>query len=294
MLQAGCLVPSVDQSARFRIQVGEGASNVTKFSSGADYVAATDDAVYEGVVAWGRYERTISFAKDAMVALKNGNPAALTDFGNMLTIAMEDVARKINQDLYDGTGSNSVIGLDTAIAASGTAYAGLQDTQGWEGNLVTSTGAFALDDLRTLQASVATAKGRRIGRGDIWVCDPDTYNTWDVAQAEEEGRRQVLLVGDARANEGGLEGLVRDGAAVIEDPDCPALKAFGLSLRDVQLRYLSPDASLVDGKGNAPFFWVERAFTGQGHFNAWNVSAYVQLIVPRRSAHGKYTFASLS
>lgn len=295
LLQAGVLRPNVDKSNRFRVNIGGGAAST--FSTGGDFAAATDDTLLEGSVDWGRYERTVSIAHDAYVALTRGNPAALQDFGEQILTAMQDVAKKVNYDILNATGTtNTIVGLPTAIAASGTSYAGLVNKPNWYGNVVTSgtsesPGAgFALSGLRSLQANIAIAKGRRIGRGDFWIASPDDYNTWDIAQANEEGRRQVLLLGDARMNEGGLEGLSRDGAVVVEDSDCPAGSIYAVSSPHIQLRYLSPAPELEDAKGVAPFFWVHRAFTGNGHFVAFNVAAYVQLILNRRNAHGKYIF----
>ena len=147
-------------------------------SEGAAIVDFGSDGQKSASLGFGAYESPFHVTDLALTqAAHSRNPAgnAALWARNMLG-AGEKLAKKIETDIFSGSGSNSIIGLDSAIDDSNT-YAGLdrstetyfRSTVKGSGSLTALTKAQVRDDL----ADIKIASGMR---PNLAFCNPKVFN----------------------------------------------------------------------------------------------------------------------
>ena len=143
-------------------------------SEGASFDGAASDAQAQATLGWGLYDTSFVVTDEAMArAAAGGNPMGNVKlFAKNMLDAAEQLGKKIEGDLFTGTGSNSIIGLADAIDDSNT-YAGINRASAtyWRstvkapGTLTTLSKAQIEGDL----AEISVAGGMR---PNLAVCSP--------------------------------------------------------------------------------------------------------------------------
>jgi hypothetical protein len=282
------------------------------YTEGAD-VGASDmatDIKDPATLAWGFYRSSfgVSGLAKAVAMSSNTSPEELQALiGDDLVGSASKLASVINTKLYVGSGTGHVIGLDSAIAATGT-YAGVNKATRteWAGNVLSNSGtkrALTKALLDELEQKIYDASGEM----------PDLYiTTSKIARKYEALFDQVqrtVIVNDLSsagpAGRGpdwdvanGETGFNYKGHPLLRDKDCKAEHFFMLNSNYVQVQavpqVLADDTGvraeiipLRDEKGNLvglPVHYQKLAKTGDS--DRFSLVVYVQLRVKRVNANG--------
>lgn len=215
-----------------------------------------DDEVKSAILSWGDYSEAFAVTGKALAAAASaGNPAELASlFLEKLERRVRAMTKKINQDLYTGTGAASTIqGLDDtngALNSTGT-YATIDravDTQ-WAGNELRNGGvprplSFTL--MRDAKKEAYIDSGEFV---DLIVTDPHQFERYGALC--DNNRRYIDNIRTAAGMiklDGGWRALEFDGIPVVCDVDCPAGTMYFLNTNYLSLRQL-PDASTSANRG---------------------------------------------
>jgi hypothetical protein len=222
------------------------------YTEGAD-VGAGDlqqDINEDAILSWGQYRSNfgVSGLATAASGTSQGNATELLDM--IASDALDSaavLASEMNADLYNGSGANSIIGLDSALATTGT-YAGIAKATypEWEGNVDTNSGtprALTKGLLDALEAAVFTASGMR---SSIIVTTPLVAVKYEnlldaVTRQILEGGELAPIVrnmGAPIADMNGFTGLHYKGIPVFRDKDCPAGTLHMLNLDTIEFQTL--------------------------------------------------------
>jgi hypothetical protein len=118
--------------------------------SGSQTLDTTDnDAITAAVFQWKQYYASISITgRDEMI---NSGTERIIDFvKSKMKIAEKSLKDTLGTDCYSGSSATSLVGLDSAIVASGT-YAGISATNNswWQGQVDSSTTTLSIAAMRT-------------------------------------------------------------------------------------------------------------------------------------------------
>jgi hypothetical protein len=121
---------------------------------GADVLSTTDnDVISAAVFQWKQYYASISITgRDEMI---NSGTERVIDFvKSKMKIAEKSLKDALGTDAYSGSSSTSLIGVNSAIATSGT-YAGISQTNNswWRGQVDSATTTLTIPAMRTLFTS---------------------------------------------------------------------------------------------------------------------------------------------
>lgn len=149
-----------DGGKQVRVPLMYGTNSTVKTFSGTDtldltYQEGIDAAQYD----WGFYDVSVVFTLTD--SLQNKGKEQVVDLlKGKIKQAELSLAEKINTDLISGTDSKGIIGLDTAIAASGT-YGGINGTTytWWRSNVDADTVTQAFADLRVCKNTANNGNG---------------------------------------------------------------------------------------------------------------------------------------
>jgi len=211
-----------------------------------DRVAAT--------LEYGTYNESFAVTGKALAgALATGNPADLKNlFAEELSDAIERLTKKLQLDLYTGTGtSEAMLGLYAtagALRATGT-YAGIDRavrtqwaaTEMLNGSVVR---ALTLDLMREMRRRIYIASGKK---PDLIVTGPIVHEKYGKLMGQQRRYvQEVLMRGQRIVLDGGYQLLEFDGIPVLEDVDAPADKMAFLNTRYLRVLQLPDSPSAVN------------------------------------------------
>lgn len=286
------------------------------YADGADASAFDSDLSVPATVDWGRFRSSFSLGGMAIAAAQTSqSPAELT---NLIEAKLEGSASKLlstmNAALFAGTGSNSFVGIATAVDSSGS-YANIDPgtyTQ-WvsselgNGGTVRELSKSLIDDL---DRQVYTACGM----------GPNCYVTTPIIAQRFKGlfdpsmrfsgapgdvaalSALAAIVGDASiippAMAQNFVGFY-EGKPVFRDKDCTAGAFYGINTEYLKIRVLPQptvstasmlmDKNLQGNMGDRLSGVIARveALGKTGDAEKFSVKVYAQLEVTKRNAHGK-------
>lgn len=212
------------------------------------------DKVIPAVLSEGAYRSPFGLtARGIAGARTSGNPAALADLvGHEIMNAGRALSAKINLDLFGGSGSDSIIGLATAVDSTGiyatvdpavdTLWVSQEDANGGVPRPLT------LDLMRSHHASLITNCGES---PDLIVTTPALYNSYGATMGSQRRYvEQINVSGGTIKLDGGIKALEFDGIPVIADKDCTSGVMYFLNSNYVRGRFLP--SSPMTGDGGLP------------------------------------------
>lgn len=288
----------------------DGQTGASTFTEGAD-VASGDlqnDTEDDAILSWGLYRRNFGISGLALAAASSSPENATAYLDMIVKKGLDSSSRLIsdmNTDLYTGTGAGSIIGLQSALATSGT-YATIAKTEAeWQGNVDTNSGtprALTKSLLDKLERDIYVACGRS---PNVIVTSPAVANKYEALldaitrQILEQGELAPAIrnIGAPVINENGFTGLHYKGIPVYRDKDCPAEHLFMLNTETVEL------ASLVQARQNTSVSFLERMLTDErerpsgvnarmealaktGDSDRYTIKLYPQMAVKRPNCSG--------
>lgn len=285
-------------------------ATAASFAEGSDIGGGeySNDPVTLAKLDWGQYRSAFSLTNlEINAAAANiGNAAALEDmFAERLVGAITKIIAKVDQDCFSGTGTDgsgnpTIIGLDTALALTGS-YAGLSKAtySEWAGNVRANSGvarALTLKGMAQLEQDIFTASS----------LDPNFMLTTAAShtayeQLFEPTRRTVDNGGaPIQAYNGGAPRLNWRGNPVGRDRFATAGKLYMLNLDEIEMRVL-PWANVPDGVSVRQLMGMSQTgdrsgpvalpihvypIARTGSAVKFCAEIYLQLKVTRTNAHG--------
>ncbi len=255
------------------------------------------DKLVNGNLAHAQYWAPFSLTEAAAAGAQNtGNPAGATNLlRRYLENSLTKLADGINGKLFNGTGANEIIGMETGIDSTGV-YASID--QG-----VDAFWASTEDGNGAVNRPLTTALMRKMKRNliiqsgeapDIWITTPalaDKYG--ELAGSRRSSLDLVQTSGRSiKVIDVGWTALEFDGAPVVADRQCTANHMYALNSRYIIGRWL-PFLQLGD-EGNQPgttlFGQLPVKFIQEGRQGdriKILPKAWPQLEITKRNAHGK-------
>jgi hypothetical protein len=220
---------------------------------------AASDVNVPAVLPFGWYRSTFQLSNLEIKAAK-GSVANASALGRIVWERLDGSLGKIasvgNTDLFTGTGTDgggnpNIIGLQAALAATGS-YAGLSKAtySEWAGNVLANGGTsrpLTQDLLYNLDQLIFSASGTE---AKAIVCSPGVYRKY-AGLFEAIKRVMVGPNGEAPKYEGGERELSWKGMPVIRDRNCPSGYLYMLNTDDIRIRPLTEPAN-EDGIGMGP------------------------------------------
>ena len=211
---------------------------------------AASDVDVPAVLPYGYYRSTFQLTNLEIKAAK-GSVAGATALGKLVWERLDGSLTKIasvgNADLFTGTGTDgsgnpNLIGLQTALAATGS-YGGLSKATypEWAGNVLANGGTprpLTQDLIYNLDQLIFTASGSESNR--IIVTSAGVYRKY-AGLFEALKRVVVGPDGAAPKYEGGARELSWDGSPVIRDRNNPTGYMFMLTTDDIKIRPLTEE-----------------------------------------------------
>lgn len=297
--------PACDWDVRFS---GATAGTYTEGAAISDADLDADDRV-KATLAWGLYRSAFGISTLARAVGAN-SPSSPDEFAELImSDAMGSAAKlasTINADIFSG--STGVIGLDSALAASGT-YAGLsKSTYGeWAGNVLANGGtdrALTKSLIDELEEDIYTACGMR---PDLIITTPAIARKYGslfdskvqimTPAVGELSARGAGGNGGPRYNyEAGETGLTYDGTSVLRDKDATSGNFYMLNSQFVEVKFVpvGMDQMGVDAANAARELGLSESdllahFTvlgRDGGRDRFQLELFPQLKVKRVNCHG--------
>lgn len=232
---------------------------VARFGSGVGRVVA-DGAVVDrtndpqkddkvpATLNYGTYTEVFGVSGRALSgALATGNPMALKNlFAEEITEAAERFAKKIEIDLFTGTGANDgIIGMNATAGSlrSTGVYANIDRsvrTQ-WAATEMLNGGvgrALTLSLMREMRRRIYNASGLK---PDVIITTPELHQKYgELISVQRRYVQEVTLRGQTIKLDGGYQMLEFDGIPIIEAVDCPTGVMNFVNSRYVQIM-VQPD-----------------------------------------------------
>lgn len=289
----------------------DGQTGASTFTEGADVTSGDlqNDDEEDAILSWGLYRRNFGISGLALAAASSSPNNAVEYLDMVVKKGLDSSSRLLsdmNGDLYDGTGSGSIIGLQSALATSGS-YATIDkavDTE-WQGNVNTNSStprALTKSLLDSLERQIYIASGMT---PSVIVTTPAIANKYEALldaitrQILEQGELSPVIrgMGATVINDNGFTGLHYKGIPIYRDKDCPAEHLFMLNLETIEL------VSLVQAQQNTSVSFVQRmledekmrpsginarleALAKTGDADKYTVKLYPQQCVKRPNASG--------
>lgn len=260
-------------------------------SEGSTFSDFGSDAQKTATLGWGLYEGGFDVTDEALSrARAAGNPKAVANLWALNMLAgVETLASKINNDVYTGTGSNSIIGLDTALDDDNT-YAGVdRGTVTSFGSYVGGSGALQTLTTKQVRDDLANIKNKCDRRPNLAICNPLVFNV--VAELFKAERQFVTVSGGgpqtAFFGESKVATVMVDGCTFVEDSDGYAAsnsgKIYYLNTSTVGFEYI-PYTTMMgfasqDVQTPLPFGVELLALPKTGHASKAILRCQVQLVV---------------
>jgi hypothetical protein len=232
-------------------EMGDGLPGSSTISDGADVSTYNNDTIVPATLNWGVYSEAFQVTGLALSAARaTGNPAELAAlFAEKIDRAVTRLAKNIGKDIYNGTGSNSIIGLtgtNSGLEATGT-YASINRStySDWAGNKLANGGtprALTLTLMRDMRKTIYNACGEM---PDLIVGDASQHEAYgNLLSTNRRYMQEVYLRGQKIILDGGYRALDFDGIPVMADVNAPSGQLLFINSRYVKIRQL---ADTVDG-----------------------------------------------
>lgn len=282
------------------------------FTEGAD-VAVGDlahDIDVPATLAWGEYRSNYGFSSLAQAVARSSNTSPMelwSRFSHDLKGSASKLGSVLNAALYNGTGANAIIGLQTGLATSGT-FANISKATytEWQGNVNTNSGtprALTKALMDTLEGEIYDACGER---PDIIVTTTNVANKYEGLF---DAQKQVIVMNDLSVGnvqdtggpryrvEDGETGLQHKGVGVLRDKDCPAEHLFMLNSDYLRVRFLpavadvetssaSAEVDITDGEVSTQLMAKLSALGKKGASDQFTLECFPQLEYLKVNAHG--------
>lgn len=289
------------------------------FAEGSDVAAGEFlvDPLVPAVVPWGMYRSAFQLSNLEINAASR-SIANAAQLGNIVALRVESAVAKMlskmSGDFFTGTGTDgsgnpNIIGLQAALAATGTYASIAKGTYAeWAGNVLANGGiarTLTFDLLANLEQNIFTASGQE---PDVLVTSPGVARKYEGLF---ETTRHTISTGASSvpayqgSTSGGVTGprtnLFWRGKPVIRDRDCPTGQLFMLKWSEVEMKYLpfqplSPDGVSAqvtnmpshDGTNAVPSGIMATVYplARTGSAVKFVAEIYVQNKVARPNAHG--------
>lgn len=237
------------QNVSWDTEFSTSGATAATFTEGADVTTYSQDPVTKALLNWGMYQSSFQLSNlEINAAAANiGNASALGDMiGERFLGAITSITDKMEQDCFTGTASPSLVGLTTAIAASGS-YAGVAvgTYSEWAGNVQANGGtpqALTLAQLATAEGLAFVASGME---PDFLMTTPLIYSKYEslfnaTVRTVTDGSKPIPQF------QGSSGRLFWRGKPIIRNRRCPAGKIFMMNSSAVELVVL-PWANVPDG-----------------------------------------------
>lgn len=306
------MVPATGQGGGKQIgwDVEFSGASAASFAEGSDVGAGeyNTDPIQPAVLSFGQYRSAFQLSNLEIKAAQ-ANIANAAELGRIFAERLDGSVSKIasvaNADIWTGTGSDgssnpNIIGIPTALAASG-AYAGLSKSTftEWAGNILANGGvarALTQDLLYNLDQLIFTASGKT---PKIIIASPGVYRKY-AGLFEAIKRVMVGANGEVPSFSGGERELSWKGMPVIRDRNMPSGTLAMLDTEEIQLRPLTglvdadgimaQNRALVSSNGdtsaNLPLVCDVYPLARTGSAVKFMAETYLQLQVMRVNAHG--------
>lgn len=308
-----------------------GRTDAAGYDEGADMVDGDFDAEarVDAILSWAQYRKGAKLTGLAQAAAASNHQSGSLNAENTADLfddevgdAGERLSNGLGRDLFSGDGSsgNPMIGLETAIAGSGT-YATIDPGSFPEWVSTEDTHSLAGLSFAVIRTKLITAIYKASGRKpDLMLTDPDTFDA--IGELFGDNRRWMtevklsdgtMMGSRAIALEGGFDVLEFDGIPVARDRNCTANTIYGLNSKFIHIKQLPAYKSPMTEER---FLNILEALTGErlpdgslGEFMAAPgslrpyvemlaklgdsdramIKVYCQLCIKRRNVHGKLT-----
>lgn len=298
------VVPGRGKNVTWDVE-GTGA-NGENYAEGADVSNYGSDAVGTPVLSWGLYRSNFGvsdLARDA--AGSSMSPADLAQLlGRQYLNSVRKLAATLNEELFDGAGTGTLIeGLDDALQSANT-YAGIDRSAGagayFRAN-VFDPGVSTAPTLRAIRKDLSDIYDACGERPDLAFCTSavwqkiaslfDNVKQYPIPTAIQTARGEVSF--DASVSR-----IMVDGCTFIADKDATSSAIYYLNSNYVRVEYLpSVQADLLpevtrdvvadDGYGEIPLGMKLKALSVAGASQKYTLQATLQLVVAKPSACGK-------
>jgi hypothetical protein len=200
----------------------------------------TSDEKTNAVLSWGLYRSQFALSEHAIeVAMTSaGSAAALMDLvEESMSEHLGAIASKLNRDLFTGSGSNSLIGLESAID-DGNTYAGINRASEslWRATVLANGGVNRALTVALMDQADGYIYSKYGQSADLIVCGVNVFNKFKAL-----GEAEKRVVNDANYTAGFKDdGVFYKGTPVIRDKDCPANKMFFLNTGVMEVVFVPP------------------------------------------------------
>lgn len=222
------------------------------FADGADVLTYDVDTPVSATLSWGLYRSSFSISGLAQAAAASSQGSA-DELMDLVNTSAENAAMKlvstVNADLFSG--SSGIVGLATALAATGTYATIAKGTYAeWAGNVRANGGtgrALTKDLVDLLETDVYSACGLR---PTMIVASPGVcrkyeglfdsinrviiQNTSDISPQSGAGRMSGSILADAD----GFTGFHYKGIPVYRDRNCQTGTMYMLNTNFLELQFL--------------------------------------------------------
>jgi hypothetical protein len=283
------------------------------FTEGAAVNSTTDlaqDINVPATLAWGLYRSNFGMSglARAVAAASRQSPRDLLDrVADDLDGSASKLGSVINAALYTGSGAGNIIGLQTALATTGS-YAGIAKATyaEWAGNVETNGSARALTKplMDAIERKCYVASGEQ---PNLWICSPGVAQKYEGLF--DANTRNVVIINDlanqSKPSGGGLvktetgaTGLFYKGHEIFRDKDCPTGHLFALNTDHLQVVFVpavldnstgsvSTSESLADERGMPVGLMAHfQRLAKEGDSDRYSLVIYPQLKLTKVNAHG--------
>lgn len=250
------------QNIQWAVSFAGQVADVVNPDGGAMITAAADPRV-NAQLNYGYVSAPVKVTTKAQMLAQASGPAySYLDglIAQNLMEALNAACKKINQQIFSGTGSGQQLtGLSSAIAGSGT-YAGISAStySNWASTSQGNAGALRSLTLALMKTQTSTiATNSPVGRPDIAICTPSVFNALETlfdGTLYTQAAKADLAPGKVMTSGGLIDARgframtwLSQKVTFIEDPDCTNTAVtntsnciYFLNSESVELQYLDP------------------------------------------------------
>lgn len=294
-------------------------ATAASFAEGSDIAPSefNQDPLVPAVLPWGQYRAAFKLSNLEINAAAR-NQAGPQQLANLVALRLEGSLTKLisvfNADLYTGTGTDgsgnpNVVGLNTALAATGT-YAAIPKATypEWQGNVLGNGGSprpLTFDLLANLEQLIFQSSGLEPTALVASAGVVRKYESLFEAGKITMNAGQAPVPGYQGSTSGGVTGPVTNlfwrGKPVIRDRNCPAGTLYMVNqnfmmIKPLPFNPLSPDGVPVrqmtapSSNGQqfqpSPIQCVVYPLARTGSAIPFVAEVYIQLKAARTNCHG--------
>ena len=302
LLKALPIVPGFGKNCAWAAKSsGQIAENYTE---GADASNFGSDAQTEAILQWGHYRSNFHITGTARrAAATSMTPDGVENLiGTNMMSANETLVSLINDDLFDGAGTGTLIaGLDVAIGDDTNTYATIDRAANayWRPYVIDPGVATALSfpQIRTDLGAIYDLCGEQ---PDLAVCSTAVFNT--LGALYDSTRRYITEITTARGVvrlDAGYQALEVDGCMFLRDKDATAGWIYYINTSRVRVEYLPLEVPIIaaleemgiqmvadDGYGPIPLGIHCDKLAKNGDSDRYECLANLQLVVERPNSCG--------